>query len=939
MKKYTYTEFIRYDEGFKKGKNDFYGPLSPLSEAETKEFFGEYVRYMKREYGEDCLNAKAVPEEQLKGILFGLGKREGLVFSASKRKRSSGYKSWQLYTDRATLKGNTITLADGYSVPTAAAKCELLDKVGGLSLSVYFDEAYRRPIPGGALITTPGKMIELRCGIVDSVRLFFAEDGELLVRVNDSGDAYHFGAVSLGSYPFGEKFTLKFEFSESGYTLTGLGNSVTLPYLLGKRPDTLFLSGGLQPTSFWRVGVDSAISEDGESIDLFAADSEEYTEELIGEVELPYAIGTEGEKDKELILRTSFVKNAGLSYALRLESLDPSGDVYINGKRVCHTDSFEPLTVCLDAFSTEGDNEIKLIIPPRAPELNYIWHRHKDPYNGWFSLSAELLCGREIPEGRAVVTAKGENIPESFEVFWETALLGEVDYKAYIRKTYPNIEAYKKLSEGKLDNCNLNFANICNCELWSPDNPVLYEIKIELYRGGELIYSDSVETGFRIIRQRDGAIYLNGEKTILKGALNMQFLPPYDEVPINHVCPSYAQITEEMLALKNMNGNCLRLHQLGHGSSDKRFAEIADRLGVMLIWTTRAIDSAEQILWNRSDAEPWRLAELYKGQMRPFLNYPSIIMWEGSNELHSGLCDLDRLYDSFVTAVREVDNSRLICPVSHLYYGGGLYGGPDATTDYYNNDGTRAADGEEVRSSFGWLDPSVVRSSHTYSLLLGYGAPWQNMVKQDWKWQKELFEAKDKAYIVSEFAIIGRQNPSTEGAKEFFNGDSYELGNEKAALGYIFDDGEWELGQGYQALCADMAIRQLRRFDADGMIWCALRSGANNGSYLKPPIDFMGYTKLAFYRMKAGFSVAMAVNAEPDALLYKGYKIMPVCTGLSKGKSYSLLLELINKDGNTVASCEYPPFIAKEDIVTLSEAPLKFFENGYYGIRYSLAEE
>jgi hypothetical protein len=358
----------------------------------------------------------------------------------------------------------------------------------------------------------------------------------------------------------------------------------------------------------------------------------------------------------------------------------------------------------------------------------------------------------------------------------------------------------------------------------------------------------------------------------------------------------------------------------------------------MLIWTTRAIDSAEQILWNRSDGESWKMAELYKAHMRPFLNHPSIIMWEGSNELHSGLTDLDRLYDSFVDAVKEVDNTRLICPVSHLYYGGGLYGGPEVDTDYYNNDGTRAADGEIVSSSYGWMDESVVRSSHTYSLLLGYGAPWRDMVTQNWKWQDELFTAKDKAYIISEFAIIGRQNPNTDGAHEFINTDSYELPNEKAALGYCFSDSEWELGQAYQAFSADMAIRQLRRFDADGMLWCALWSGANNGSYLKPPIDFMGYRKLAFYRMRDGFSTCLAANEEPDALLYPDYEIKPICTGLSSGRKYSLNVSVETEDGELICEKLYEDFLAESDIVRLEKFVPDFKKDGYYKIKYSLTE-
>ena len=938
MKKYEYSELVRYSDGFTKEKHDLFGELSPLDKDGTREFFSKYTAAMKKEYGEDCLERRAVSAEELEQGLSLLNKKEGLRFTAWKKHHSSGYKYWQLYTDRATVKGRTVILADGYTLPTAAAKCEFPKTPDKLTLKVYFDEKYRRPIPGGALITTPGKQIDLRAGITDAVRLFFAEDGALLVRYDTTGDVYHNQDYRLCDYPFDSEFEIELTLGETEYTVSAMGNAVTFPYLIGPRPDTLFLSGGLQPIDLWRVTVVSACKE-GEEMDIFADDEDVYPEEKIGEVTLPYAIGTEKDADKELILRTVFKKEGALSYALRLEALDPHGILTVNGKTVLVTESFDPVTVSLDPYVTEGENSIELRIMPRAPELLYIWHRHRDPYNGWFSLSADLLCGTVIPEGRPTVRCLGDLVPEDISVSWKSALKGDASFRAYIRPSFPEQGEFTLVKEGFVEKGNLEFTFPCNYKLWSTEEPTLYEIKIELCDERGVLYTDLTETGFRIIKQRDGAFYLNGKRTVLYGALNMQFLPPYDLVPITHVCPSERDITEQLLALKNLNGNCLRLHQLGHGSSDRRFGEIADRLGVLLIWTTRAIDSAEQILWNRSDDEPWKLAEVYKRHMRPFLNHPSIIMWEGSNELHSGLTDLDRLYNTFVDAVKEVDDTRLICPVSHLYYGGGLYGGPEVDTDYYNNDGTRAADGEEVNASYGWLDESVVRSSHTYSLLLGYGSPWQDMVNQSWQWQDELFNAKDKGYIVSEFAIIGRQNPNTDGAREFINKDSYEIPNEIGSLGYAFTDSEWELGQAYQAICADMSIRQLRRFDADGMLWCALWSGANNGSYLKPPIDFSGYRKLAFYRMRDGYSHLLAANEEPDALLYRDYAIKPICSGLTAGKQYSLSVSVENERGETVDSKIYPDFTADGYIARQEEFSPALTEDGYYKIRYTLTEK
>jgi hypothetical protein len=135
-----------------------------------------------------------------------------------------------------------------------------------------------------------------------------------------------------------------------------------------------------------------------------------------------------------------------------------------------------------------------------------------------------------------------------------------------------------------------------------------------------------------------------------------------------------------------------------------------------------------------------------------------------------------------------------------------------------------------------------------------------------------------------------------------------------------------------------MSIRQLRRFDADGMLWCSLWSGANNGSYLKPPIDFQGYRKLSFYRMRDGFAPIMAANEAPDALLYPGYEIKPICTGLTEGADYSLSVELLDESDLAVCSHSYPTFKAESDILTLDGFTPELSENGYYRIRYTLTE-
>ena len=688
-------------------------------------------------------------------------------------------------------------------------------------------------------------------------------------------------------------------------------------------PDVLFFSGGMQPVGKWEV---QPILYAEEQIDLFQKENTVSEEVYLGEVALPFAIGTEKNKDKVLILKRDFICKENYMYQLELGALDPGGDVYINGALVLHLDDFQPNILDITPFIRPGSNQLVIEVMPRAPEVLYAWHRHDDCYNAWLALETRICEVKCLARDTLRAYAKKVGEVSNIVVEWTAEKVKRnCNYRIILQKCYPDIGESKVIAQGAWRK-SIRVALQEKVDLWTIENPTLYKIIGEIYSGETLLFSSEIETGFRTISQKKGEIYLNDEKIILKGALNMQFLPPYDEIPINHLCPSDKQIVEQVLAIKNMNGNCMRMHQLGYGSNDRRFARICDRLGILLIWTTRLIDSAENVMWTQD----WKQQRLYQEQMRYVINHPSIIMWEGSNELHTDRETLDRLYDYFVTAVKEVDKTRLICPVSHLYYGGGIY---DFGCEYYDTAGERDELLKPAKSSFGWRDKDVVRSAHTYSLLLGYGAPWRDMVIQNWRLQPELFEDKQKAYLVSEYAIIGRQNPETSEAKQFINKDSYELPDEAAALGKCFEPEEWELSQAFQALCAKMATKQLLRYDADGILWCCLWGGANNASYLKPIIDFYGYKKLVYYVLKEQFEKLICFNANPDVLWYKDYAIEPVVCGLTKGHSYQVVIEIEDSKHQKIKK-NYPNFIAKSDRRILKPWVPRLQQEGYYKVKY-----
>ena len=373
-----------------------------------------------------------------------------------------------------------------------------------------------------------------------------------------------------------------------------------------------------------------------------------------------------------------------------------------------------------------------------------------------------------------------------------------------------------------------------------------------------------------------------------------------------------------------MNANVARLHILGYGTNDERWAKFADRAGCMLIWTTRLIDSVESVFLN----DKWDMAEAYATQLKEVRQYPSIIMWEGSNEACGLLPQVDKMYDNFVSAVKAVDKTRLLCPCSHLYYGGGLYDDSADNCEYYQENGLADQDGNPAKSSFGWLDKSVVRSAHTYAITLGYGCEWEWLVEQPWLSQEAMLKSKDHAYIVSEYSIIGRMCPYTKEAKTYFNPDSYELVNEYASLDRRLNNDEYELSQAHQALCALYANKKMRILDADGMLWCCLTGGANDAAYLKPIIDFYGYPKLGYYVLRDYYKKNYCTIDCDGPFWGENSLIKPVL--LAEKGDYDVRVT-VKQDETTVFEKKYS--VKNENWITpLEPCVVPFEKEGYYTV-------
>ena len=156
--------------------------------------------------------------------------------------------------------------------------------------------------------------------------------------------------------------------------------------------------------------------------------------------------------------------------------------------------------------------------------------------------------------------------------------------------------------------------------LWSPENPRLYDLKIELLDAdGRLL--DTVESyfGMRKIEIRDGKVYLNNRPYYQRLVLDQGYFP---EGILT--APTDDDLRRDVELAKEMGFNGARKHQK---VEDPRWLYWADTLG-FLVWGEMA-NAYALLRWTMSVAhhdQEWQEA------VHRDYNHPSIVAWVPMNE-------------------------------------------------------------------------------------------------------------------------------------------------------------------------------------------------------------------------------------------------------------------------------------------------------------------
>jgi len=200
-----------------------------------------------------------------------------------------------------------------------------------------------------------------------------------------------------------------------------------------------------------------------------------------------------------------------------------------------------------------------------------------------------------------------------------------------------------------------------NPALWSPENPALYTVQIQLKDDGKIIDQYEEKFGIRTIDfSPEKGFLLNGESVLLKGGCMH-----HDNGPLG----SAAFNTAEYRRVKIMKENGFNAIRTSHNPPSNEFLDACDELGMLVM-----DESFDQ--WQRPKNpedynlyfDDWSEKDLESMVMRD-RNHPSIVIWSIGNEINeradsSGL-EIARMLKNKIVSM---DNTRPITQAICMFW-------------------------------------------------------------------------------------------------------------------------------------------------------------------------------------------------------------------------------------------------------------------------------
>ena len=307
---------------------------------------------------------------------------------------------------------------------------------------------------------------------------------------------------------------------------------------------------------------------------------------------------------------------------LHFEGVYQKAEVFVNGQKAGqHAYGYTPFTVDVTPYLYQDKRENEVVVKvDNSEQPNCRWYTGSGIYrhvwlqampalhiaeNGVFVTTHDISAERAIVSVEVTVANESDRDRNAMVVVGSGMMMVAVP----ARQTKTVATSYA----------------VRNPRLWSPDDPYLYEAKVELKESGIVIDEHRARFGIRSFSyDAEGGFVLNGKPLLINGAC------------VHHddgVLGAMAFDAAEIRKVRQMKEAGFNLIRTSHNPTTRAFLDACDSLGMLVIG--EAFDG-----W-RTAKKPYDYSTLidscYREDIRAMVerdrNHPSIICWSIGNEV------------------------------------------------------------------------------------------------------------------------------------------------------------------------------------------------------------------------------------------------------------------------------------------------------------------
>ncbi|SFE32857.1 Glycosyl hydrolases family 2, TIM barrel domain [Actinacidiphila alni] len=346
---------------------------------------------------------------------------------------------------------------------------------------------------------------------------------------------------------------------------------------------------------------------------------------------------------------------SGQRLHLNFGAVDYETWVYVNGKQVAHhVGGYEAFTADVtDALTRRGPQTVLLKVKDTTDDGTPVGKQSRSPSGIWYTPTSgiwqtvwlEPVAGASIDSLVLTPDLSSSSLSVTVRPAAGTPASARVTATAYAG--HKRVGSVSGRAGAKLQ------LRIPHPELWSPDHPYLYDLKVSLSSGRSY---DSVGSYFGMrsisVGQVGGVnkVELNGKPTFVLATLDQGFWP--DGI---YTAPTDAALKSDLELHKQLGFNAVRKHIKVEPA---RWYYWADRLGLM-VWQDMPSRNTGPDATPESDAA-------FTGQVHQIVDQhissPSIVIWTMMNE---GWGEKTKeATGALADSVKQQDPSRLVDPAS-----------------------------------------------------------------------------------------------------------------------------------------------------------------------------------------------------------------------------------------------------------------------------------